>query len=45
MSLANEWADKEDSIQNPKNHCRSADEGDDMNDHFLGARRVRQKGQ
>jgi hypothetical protein len=44
-SLANEWADGEDSIQNPRNNHRSPDEGYNMKDqHYSGARRVRQRG-
>jgi hypothetical protein len=45
MSLTNEWADMEDSIQDPRNHRRLPDNGGDAKDHHQsGSRRVRQKG-
>jgi hypothetical protein len=38
MSLANEWADGEESIQNPRNYHRSLDDDDDTKDqHQSGA--------
>jgi hypothetical protein len=41
MSLANEWADREDSIANPRNRRRSPDDGTDAKDqHHSGSRRV-----
>jgi hypothetical protein len=43
MSLANEWADGEYSIMNPRNRHRSSGEGNDVKEHFSGAYRVRQK--
>jgi hypothetical protein len=45
MSLANEWADGEDSIANPRSRCRSPDRDVDPQDQLhSGSRRVRQKG-
>jgi hypothetical protein len=45
MSLANEWADGEDSIQSTRNHHRSLDDGDNVKDQqYLGSHRVCQKG-
>jgi hypothetical protein len=45
MSLENEWADGEDSTQNPRHHHRSPDEGDDTKDqHYSGTHRVRKRG-
>jgi hypothetical protein len=45
MSLANEWADGEDSITNPRSHHRSPDRDADPKDQLhSGSRRVRQKG-
>jgi hypothetical protein len=37
MSLTNEWANGEDSIQNPKNCRRSSNEGDDTRTITQGA--------
>jgi hypothetical protein len=45
MSLANEWADGEDSIANPRSRRRSQDHDIDPKDQLhSGSRRVRQKG-
>jgi hypothetical protein len=45
MSLANEWADGEDSIANPRNSHYSPDDGTDAKDqHHSGSCQVRQKG-
>jgi hypothetical protein len=45
MSLANEWADGEDSIANPRSHRRSPDHDVDPKDQLhSGSRRVRKKG-
>jgi hypothetical protein len=45
MSLANEWADGEDFIANPRNcHCSPHDGTDSKDQHHSGSRRVRQKG-
>jgi hypothetical protein len=45
MSLANEWADGEDSIANPRSRRRSPDHDVDPKDQLhSGSRRVRQKG-
>jgi hypothetical protein len=44
MNLANEWADGEDSIQNPRHCRRSSADGDDVKDHpNLGTHRVHQR--
>jgi hypothetical protein len=45
MSMANEWADREDSIANPRSCRRSPDRDIDPKDQLhSGSRRVRQKG-
>jgi hypothetical protein len=45
MSLANEWADGEDSLANPRSHRRSPDRDVDPKDQIHSwSRRVRQKG-
>jgi hypothetical protein len=45
MSLANTWADREDSITNPRSHRRSADRDVDPKDQLhSSSRQIRQKG-
>jgi hypothetical protein len=43
MSLANEWADGEDSIVVPRRHCRSADHDVNLKDQFHSSSRKKER--